>query len=897
MSSDLQGVMKPEKKQASQSENDKTRIAPQAEKKTVQSLDKTRIAPAARKRKTNLIKNRIISETAKNTINETENTRLYPTTISEPSNTQKDTTDSDATRKDTTWQDKDKPESTETLKDKYQSSARKVLKGRFILEKVLGVGGMGIVFKAKDRLKVEANDREPYVAIKVLSEDFKTHPEALIMLQRESRKSQRIAHPNIVNVFDFDRDGETVFMTMEFLDGNPLDQLINQYKSTGLPSDDGWDIIRDMSSALIYAHSERIIHSDLKPGNVFVTQKGVTKVLDFGIARAVAQVELLDENTEDETIFDAGNLGALTPAYASLEMLKGKEPHIRDDIFALGCVAYEILTGRHPYKKVPADEAEQQGLKPERITHIKKYQWRAIEKAIALRRENRIESVEKFVEAISPSIRSYNQFLMALLLLISSSIVSYLVFFEKKFIVPEYSEIDIRNELELKIRIGFYKERLDGLIKWATFTDPWQDTVWKDVSDLSLLAKDESVWLEGKKTNIYQLYLEQIKIAISEKMYAKARGLIDNARRYSLDVSALKIQTEEIAAALQSDQGRQAELALQARVREQKILAQQRQQSINKKQKSQQLATLKKQTRLFDIALDNVHKQLKCQGRINMRDFETAANKLKQLDPVRFNRLQSNIINSLASCIIQLAKAFPNRAMQARIHSLRIFESNAILENLSIEQRDPCDQSLAGLGARGKRTICRDEIKGLGKGPELVVIPGSSKIQSFAIGKFEVSIDEMNKFCKNSEVCDPQKGIDHKLPVSKIKIDAAMAYLKWLTKQTKQKYRLPTKIEWLYAAKSRRKNLDANRNCKLRTRGILKGGELIKVNIGQQNSWGLVNYVGNVQELVFDKGHKLLAVGGSYQQPMKNCDITTVKSHAGQADRATGIRVLREVKW
>ena len=250
-----------------------------------------------------------------------------------------------------------------------EQSEHGILKKRFVLEAVIGSGGMGIVYKARDLLKVEAQDRDPYVAIKVLSEEFKSHPEAFISLQRESRKSQRIAHPNIVNVFDFDRDGDTVFMTMEFLDGMPLDELISKYQSTGLPVDDVWEITFGMASALSYAHAEHIIHSDFKPGNVFVNSKNATKVFDFGIARAVARVEQAEGATGDLTVFDAGNLGALTPAYASLEMLNGEEPDVRDDIYALGCVVYEMFTGEHPYNKVPADEAERQGLHRPYHTH------------------------------------------------------------------------------------------------------------------------------------------------------------------------------------------------------------------------------------------------------------------------------------------------------------------------------------------------------------------------------------------------------------------------------------------------------------------------------------------------------------------------------------------------
>ncbi len=163
-------------------------------------------------------------------------------------------------------------------------------------------------------LKIEAQDREPYVAIKVLSDEFKSHPEAFIALQRESRKSQKIAHPNIVNVHDFDRDGDTVFMTMEYMEGKPLDKLISQYRSVGLPHSEVAKILEGICAALTYAHGQNIIHSDFKPGNIFVNNKGIAKVFDFGIARAVAKADHREESLDDRTVFDAGKLGALTPA-------------------------------------------------------------------------------------------------------------------------------------------------------------------------------------------------------------------------------------------------------------------------------------------------------------------------------------------------------------------------------------------------------------------------------------------------------------------------------------------------------------------------------------------------------------------------------------------------------
>ncbi len=269
--------------------------------------------------------------------------------------------------------------------DKALAANKIILNNRFVLEKTLGAGGMGTVYKAKDLRKIEANDRNPYVAIKILNEGFKDHPDAFVTLQREASRSHLLSHPKIVTVHDFDRDGDIFYMTMELLEGKPLDDLLSRIRNKGLPLEKALPVIADICDALAYAHEKDIIHSDLKPGNAFITKKS-TKVLDFGIARLTC-------NSDD---FDSGSLGALTPTYASVEMIEGKPPHPSDDLYAIAIIAYELLSGRHPYNRLPADEALQKKLKPKRLPRLKNRQWSALKKSLQLRRDKRTQSVSEF---------------------------------------------------------------------------------------------------------------------------------------------------------------------------------------------------------------------------------------------------------------------------------------------------------------------------------------------------------------------------------------------------------------------------------------------------------------------------------------------------------------------
>ncbi len=268
-----------------------------------------------------------------------------------------------------------------------------VLRERFELVEELGSGGMGVVYKALDQREIENRGREPYVAIKVLNEDFKRHPESARALQRESKKAMRLAHPNIVLVRDFDRDRGNVYMVMELLHGQPIDQLVHTTYPKGMPLEETVRIVRGLGAALSYAHQEGIVHADFKPSNTFLTSKNLVKVLDFGVARAALALD-----RGDSTLFDAGKLNAVSPAYASIEMLIGEAPDARDDIYALGCVTYFLLTGRHPFNGIDAIKARDAGLTPVRVKGLAEHQWRALRSALIFERWDRTPSVKAFVD-------------------------------------------------------------------------------------------------------------------------------------------------------------------------------------------------------------------------------------------------------------------------------------------------------------------------------------------------------------------------------------------------------------------------------------------------------------------------------------------------------------------
>ena len=779
-----------------------------------------------------------------------------------------------------------------------------ILKNRFVLEETLGVGGMGVVYKAKDLRKVEAKDRNPYLAVKILSEDFRQHPHAFIALQREARKSQSIAHPNIVNVHDFDRDGETVFMTMEYMDGTPLDVYLQQYKGRGIALHTAMPIIKGMATALEYAHAQNITHADFKPGNIFVTHSGITKVFDFGIARAVATAD--KQAHHERTLFDPHTLGALTPAYASVEMLQGHPPTQQDDVFSLGCVVYEMLGGEHPYKRLQADDALAQKIKPKKIKGLSKQQWNALRKALAYKREDRARSVNEFLQDFTTTQKSGWLLPMVMLLLMAGGAAAYFQFWYQ----PHLSEEELKAKLENEFKAKFIKEKISELMTDATFTELWQVELWSQVQDgRKVLGKKDS-WLLDIEERIVAQYVELAKARRQNQRYSEAQQLLKDAERYrgngqllENERIALDIAWEEYRAGRQQKADAEKQrLARLEQERQQRLAAQR---AAADKARAQQpkpapAPTKEEQERearnVFALAMRNIKEQLRCKGDVNTRNLSGAVHKARSINNDKFKTEVPGIVTSLRECIEAIGREDANRALDLKAFALTLFPGDRMLNKIRIMPKDPCGKRMAGLGSRGKSGTCRDRLRDGGYGPRMVVIPAGSGLKPFAIGQFEVSVDDFNQYCKDSNECKPRSDVNPDLPVSNISYDELKGYVRWLSRNTSYTYRIPRRKEWLHAADASGSPLDDNRNCRIESRGITKGEKLDVVTAGKKNKWGLVNYVGNVQELVLANNRDLVAIGGAHTDPIGQCQLDSQRRHSGGRDKVTGFRLVRELR-
>lgn len=203
--------------------------------------------------------------------------------------------------------------------------------GRYEIEKELGKGAMGVVYLAHDP---EINRR---VALKVLRADRVTSEDFARRFQKEAQAIGRLSHPHIVTVYDVGHDHSTIYIAMEFLEGQPMDEVFKQRTPD-------FESIRNIgiqvARTLDYAHGQGIVHRDIKPSNIMLTATGDVKITDFGIARI--------EDPSAPQLTQAGEILG-TPIYMSPEQVKGQTVDGRSDLYSLGVILYELSTGHRPF--------------------------------------------------------------------------------------------------------------------------------------------------------------------------------------------------------------------------------------------------------------------------------------------------------------------------------------------------------------------------------------------------------------------------------------------------------------------------------------------------------------------------------------------------------------------
>jgi hypothetical protein len=262
-----------------------------------------------------------------------------------------------------------------------------VLRGRYRIRAVFGHGGMGTVFDAIDEYRLDLPSSGKRIAIKVLHTAVTHRDELLAELQREFQHLQLLSHPNIVRAHEFDRDGDNAFFTMEPLIGALLSQVIGARSAVALPRPYALAIMRGVGAALAHAHSRGVVHGDINPQNIFITNDGELRVLDFGASHKLLRDTGLSQRAP-----------VATPGYASCQLLNGQHPDARDDLFAFACVAYLLLSGQHPFPRLTAVEARAQRVRPPRPAGLTGREWQVLREGLRWERDRRPADVQKWLD-------------------------------------------------------------------------------------------------------------------------------------------------------------------------------------------------------------------------------------------------------------------------------------------------------------------------------------------------------------------------------------------------------------------------------------------------------------------------------------------------------------------
>ncbi len=265
--------------------------------------------------------------------------------------------------------------------------------GRYQIIKELGQGGMGRVYLAHDKKL----DRD--VALKFLDESFRKDDKARERLLREAKSAAALDHPFICKIYDADESEDKTFIVMEFVKGEDLSERMNKKP---LSLKEIFRIVSEVAEALEEAHKKGIVHRDLKPGNIMITPQGHAKVMDFGIAKRIStEDEMLTRTMTKDTLTHEGSIIG-TLAYMSPEQARGERVDSRSDIFSLGIIFYELLSGKQPFLRgntaetltaILRDQPSSISVKPKKLYPVVD---KILQKSLAKDPQERYQGVSEF---------------------------------------------------------------------------------------------------------------------------------------------------------------------------------------------------------------------------------------------------------------------------------------------------------------------------------------------------------------------------------------------------------------------------------------------------------------------------------------------------------------------
>ncbi|WDU64695.1 serine/threonine-protein kinase [Pseudomonas poae] len=274
------------------------------------------------------------------------------------------------------------------------ASPPNVLAGRYQLERILGTGGMGVVYRARDLLHEAFGEPNSEVALKLLGETFSDSPDAHVLLYSEFALTRSLHHRHVVRVFSFevDIDHQLAFFTMELMQGMTLDRLLMECPQ-GLP----WQALQPLAlqllDAVAYIHGQGVLHGDVKPANIMLGDEGM-RLFDFGLGHAEAQT------AAGLPGLSRSRLIAWTPAYAAPELIAGGALSASADLYGAACVLYELAQGLRPGER----QLNQPLHRPNRLP---RHCWPALRSALAADPERRSVSVAELREALASQRRRW----------------------------------------------------------------------------------------------------------------------------------------------------------------------------------------------------------------------------------------------------------------------------------------------------------------------------------------------------------------------------------------------------------------------------------------------------------------------------------------------------------